>query len=932
VLSPGSGFVGRSLERERVRRACDQARAGQGGLVLVFGEAGIGKSQLVRAVAGDVAARVAEGWTVVSGACFDEEPGRAFGMWVEALGPGPEPAATLDAEATRAQAFDAWVLRVRARAAGGPLLILLEDLHRADGDALGLLRHLARAAAPLPVLLLGTVREPDVAPSPALAATLAALRREAPYASVVLAPFSEAEVAEALLAAAGAPLPALLVARIFAETGGNPFLVRECFRHLVDTGRLTLKPDGWVSDTSLAELGIPHGVQKVVAHRIDQLPARAREVVRLISLAPAGMATATVQAATGLLPAEAGPLLEAAAAARLLEHGPRGWSFLHELCRRAVHEALDPEARAHLHLAIAGALQAAGAPAGEVVAHFHASLPLPGAAAGHAPALAAAAQARRAGALERAAVLAGFAADLAPTPAARAEALSLRVLLCAEALDVEGALALAEVVFEARGEAELPAAETAAWLGALARSLKAAGVPRPRWDPLLDRALALVPQQELARARLLVVPDPIEPFRFGRLQVSGWRGYPAAAVRAMRASGEDADAAATWNAYDHHGAEAIATLHAQVMTWRDPRAILEGLAVLVRSRVYHQGDLRAALAACAQLEAAGRRFGSIAAQAEARCQSSLCHLVLGDRATGGSELAAARALVERLGPDHRLHLVTELALPCVFAFFHGGDWDAPAAAARARLLAMPGAPLPGLTLPAFACLAFAMSGDLAEATALLGDLLAAFEGVDCRSYIYTGSLLWAGFVAHRLGLDPLAARLRRLGQAVRGAVPFAPMGSADLIVGWADALAGDHALAATAFDRAARELERRENHPLAVVAWVEQARGKLRSGERAEARALARQATADAGRLGMTPWSSAAEALASAAPALPGGLTPREAEVLERLAAGRPNKEIAADLGMSVPTVARHLANAFRKLGCSNRTEAVAWWLRHRQP
>jgi hypothetical protein len=57
VLRPGSGFVARSLERGRVRRACDQALAGQGGLVVVFGEAGIGKSQLVQAVVGDVAGR-----------------------------------------------------------------------------------------------------------------------------------------------------------------------------------------------------------------------------------------------------------------------------------------------------------------------------------------------------------------------------------------------------------------------------------------------------------------------------------------------------------------------------------------------------------------------------------------------------------------------------------------------------------------------------------------------------------------------------------------------------------------------------------------------------------------------------------------------------------------------------------------------------------
>lgn len=129
-----------------------------------------------------------------------------------------------------------------------------------------------------------------------------------------------------------------------------------------------------------------------------------------------------------------------------------------------------------------------------------------------------------------------------------------------------------------------------------------------------------------------------------------------------------------------------------------------------------------------------------------------------------------------------------------------------------------------------------------------------------------------------------------------------------------------------AFARARAMLEERNLPVLAAIAEHDDGLARRRAGD-AGAEPLLAAAAERFGTLGMTAWR---ERPPAARDRLPDALTPREAEVLRLVAAGRTNKEIAAELVVSVHTIERHLANAYRKISVRNRADATAYVLRSR--
>ncbi len=174
---PEGPFVGRRLELDRLRELADRAR-GAGGLGLVTGEAGLGKSSLLARVREGL---LADGWTVVVGRCPEVDGAPSAWAWVEALGqladrhPPEDPAVvaplvdpraatsetSTDATTGRFRLHRAVVSWLRAAATRRPLAVLLDDLHRADGETLALLETAARDLEGVPVLLLGAYRPAD---------------------------------------------------------------------------------------------------------------------------------------------------------------------------------------------------------------------------------------------------------------------------------------------------------------------------------------------------------------------------------------------------------------------------------------------------------------------------------------------------------------------------------------------------------------------------------------------------------------------------------------------------------------------------------------------------------------------------------------------------------------------------------------------------
>src|SRR4051794_16418630 len=159
-------LVGRTLEQLFLREELAAVLAGRGRLVLLSGDAGIGKTTLARDLASEATLRGAQ---VLTGACYDLTNTPPYGPWLDLVDAcvldgnlPPSPAAFAGGRLTDVTDQAALFAEVRAffarLAASGPTLIVLEDLHWADPASLELLRHLAPRLRHWPILLLVTYR------------------------------------------------------------------------------------------------------------------------------------------------------------------------------------------------------------------------------------------------------------------------------------------------------------------------------------------------------------------------------------------------------------------------------------------------------------------------------------------------------------------------------------------------------------------------------------------------------------------------------------------------------------------------------------------------------------------------------------------------------------------------------------------------------
>jgi hypothetical protein len=378
-------FVGREQETRKLRDAFDQVLSGDGRVVMVVGEPGIGKTRTAEELTTYARLRGAQ---VLWGRCYEGEGAPPYWPWVQIvrayvherdpkellsdLGagaadiaevvsevrerlPGLPPVAKLEPEQARFQLFDSITAFLKNASKRQALVLVLDDLHWSDTPSLLLLQFLASELAGSRLFVLGTYRDVELRRQHPLSETLAALAREHHGERILLRGLGESDVARFIEMSAGLAPPPALVAAVYRETEGNPFFIHEVVRLLVHDGRLqSPEPNtGW-------SVEIPQGIREVIGRRLNQVSAEANKALTVASVLGREFDLTVLSRVVDLDEERLLQGIDEALAARLVEEipdSPGRHRFTHALVRETLYEELSTTRRVRLHRRIAEVLE-----------------------------------------------------------------------------------------------------------------------------------------------------------------------------------------------------------------------------------------------------------------------------------------------------------------------------------------------------------------------------------------------------------------------------------------------------------------------------------------------------------------------------------------------------------------------------------------------
>jgi predicted ATPase len=331
-----------------------EVKAGVGGVVLVVGEQGVGKSSLLRAGLGEAED---QGCRLLWGAA--DELGQRIPLWLMTEVLGPLEKVTAGDGVIGGDAVAAGVERLLAvvdrLCAESPVVLVAEDLQWADEASLLMWHRLSRAVGQLPLLLAGSFR------AGAGDEDLARLRRAVERGGVVvdLCPLADGEVGELVGALAGGR-PGMRLAGVVELAGGNPLYARELVDGLVRERRVRVT-SGVAELSDAPGVRVPVSLAAAIQGRLAGLPEHAAGVLRWAALLGPEFSVTDLEVASGRSAGELMAVVDAAVSAGVLVEAGVRLAFRHGLIRQALYEGMPAALRAALHLQAARMLAGAGA-------------------------------------------------------------------------------------------------------------------------------------------------------------------------------------------------------------------------------------------------------------------------------------------------------------------------------------------------------------------------------------------------------------------------------------------------------------------------------------------------------------------------------------------------------------------------------------------